>query len=138
MSGPAANPLLEAALNLAAFHKQHERFYASSPLESALRLQRHARALLGLEDAGRQEDLAAVFDTSRIPVREALRVLEYEGLVASEPHRGFTVTSLDAEQIDELEHSLNESGTIVAKKPDVWGESRLTKHRQQVEDELDA
>ncbi len=50
MSGPAANPLLEAALNLAAFHKQHERFYASAPLESALRLQRHARALLALAD----------------------------------------------------------------------------------------
>ena len=44
------NPLLDAALNLAAFHKQHERFYASSPLESALRLQRHARALLALAD----------------------------------------------------------------------------------------
>ena len=39
-----------------------------------------------------QEDLAAVFQTSRIPVREALRMLEYEGLVRSEPHRGFTVT----------------------------------------------
>ena len=50
MSGPAANPLLEAALNLATFHKQHERFYASAPLESALRLQRHARALLALAD----------------------------------------------------------------------------------------
>ena len=50
----------------------------------------------------RQEDLAAVFDTSRIPVREALRALEYEGLVESEPHRGFTVTSLDADEIDEI------------------------------------
>ena len=50
----------------------------------------------------RQEDLAAVFKTSRIPVREALRVLEYEGLARSEPHRGFTVTSLDAEQLDEI------------------------------------
>ena len=50
VSGPAANPLLEAALNLATFHKQHERFYASAPLESALRLQRHACALLALAD----------------------------------------------------------------------------------------
>jgi hypothetical protein len=51
VSGPAgSNPLLEAALNLAKFHKQHERFYASSPLESALRLMRHARALLALAD----------------------------------------------------------------------------------------
>lgn len=50
----------------------------------------------------RQEDLAAIFNTSRIPVREALRALEYEGLVESEPHRGFTVTSLDADQIEEI------------------------------------
>lgn len=50
----------------------------------------------------RQEDLATAFGTSRIPVREALRVLEYEGLAASEPHRGFTVTALDADEIDEI------------------------------------
>jgi DNA-binding GntR family transcriptional regulator len=50
----------------------------------------------------RQEDLAAAFQTSRIPVREALRVLEYEGLATSEPHRGFTVTALDADQIEEI------------------------------------
>ena len=50
----------------------------------------------------RQEDLAAAFRTSRIPVREALRVLEYEGLATSEPHRGFTVTALDADQVEEI------------------------------------
>lgn len=50
----------------------------------------------------RQEELADTFGTSRIPVREALRALEYEGLVHSEPHRGFTVTSLDADDVDEV------------------------------------
>src|SRR3954447_7631810 len=50
----------------------------------------------------RQEELADLFGTSRIPVREALRALEYEGLVRSEPHRGFTVTSLDADDVDEV------------------------------------
>jgi DNA-binding GntR family transcriptional regulator len=50
----------------------------------------------------RQEELADVFRTSRIPVREALRALEYEGLVRSEPHRGFTVTSLDADDVEEV------------------------------------
>jgi len=50
----------------------------------------------------RQEELADVFRTSRIPVREALRALEYEGLVESEPHRGFTVTSLDADDVEEV------------------------------------
>ena len=48
----------------------------------------------------RQEDLAERFGTSRIPVREALRALEYEGLVHSEPNRGFTVTELDADDIE--------------------------------------
>ena len=50
----------------------------------------------------RQEDLAERFGTSRIPVREALRALEYEGLVASEPNRGFTVTELDADDVEEV------------------------------------
>ena len=50
----------------------------------------------------RQERLAQRFGTSRIPVREALRALEYEGLVQSAPYRGFTVTELDADDIEEV------------------------------------
>lgn len=50
----------------------------------------------------RQEKLAEIFGTSRIPVREALRALEYEGLVTSLPYRGFTVTELDADDIEEV------------------------------------
>lgn len=50
----------------------------------------------------RQEELAEAFGISRIPVREALRALEYEGLVTSEPHRGFTVTAIDGDDVDEI------------------------------------
>ncbi len=50
----------------------------------------------------RQEKLAARFGTSRIPIRDALRALEYEGLVRSSPYRGFTVTQLDADDIEEV------------------------------------
>ena len=50
----------------------------------------------------RQEDMAAVFEASRIPVRDALRALEHEGLVSSEPHRGFRVSSMDADEIEEI------------------------------------
>jgi DNA-binding GntR family transcriptional regulator len=50
----------------------------------------------------RQEDLAGVFRTSRIPIRAALRALEYEGLATSEPHRGYTVTSLEGPDIEEI------------------------------------
>ena len=41
-----------------------------------------------------------------------------------------------AAEIDWLENYLDEYGSIVAKQPDIWGESRLTKFRQQVEEEL--
>ncbi|HKY51618.1 MAG TPA: GntR family transcriptional regulator [Candidatus Limnocylindria bacterium] len=50
----------------------------------------------------RQEKIADLFGTSRIPVREALRALEYEGLVSSAPYRGFTVTQLDADDIEDV------------------------------------
>lgn len=53
-------------------------------------------------DRLRQEDIAAAMHTSRIPVREALRVLEHEGLVTSEPNRGFTVAAVDAADIEEI------------------------------------
>jgi hypothetical protein len=47
---PGSSPLLEAILNLSRFHREHEKFYASSPRELAVRLQQHARTLLALAD----------------------------------------------------------------------------------------
>ncbi|MCC9602077.1 hypothetical protein LOC67_16055 [Stieleria sp. JC731] len=41
-----------------------------------------------------------------------------------------------ADQIDWLEHHLEIYGSVVPKHPDVWGEARLTRHRQDVELEL--
>ena len=40
--------LLDAVLNLSRFHREHEKFYASSPRERAVTLQRHARTLHAL------------------------------------------------------------------------------------------
>ena len=50
----------------------------------------------------RQDALAEEMGTSRIPVREALSRLESEGLVASFPHRGYVVTGLSRDDIQEL------------------------------------
>lgn len=50
----------------------------------------------------RQDALAAELGVSRIPVREALRQLEVEGLVTFSPHLGAVVSSLSLAEIQEL------------------------------------
>ena len=42
--------LLDAMLNMTAFHREHEKFYSSSPREQAVVLQRHSRTLHALAD----------------------------------------------------------------------------------------
>jgi DNA-binding GntR family transcriptional regulator len=50
----------------------------------------------------RQEALADQYGVSRVPVREALRQLEAEGLVASELHRGAFVSSRSLDELEEM------------------------------------
>ncbi len=50
----------------------------------------------------RQVELARHYQASRIPLREALRTLEAEGLVTSEPNCGATVARLDRADLAEL------------------------------------
>lgn len=49
-----------------------------------------------------ERDLAERFSASRHPVREALRMLQREGLVESLPSRGLVVSGLDEKQVSEL------------------------------------
>lgn len=61
--------------------------------------------LLGIFKAGqslRQDEIATQFGISRIPVREALRQLEAEGLVRLYPNRGATVSVLSAAEAQEI------------------------------------
>ena len=50
----------------------------------------------------RQEDLAAQFGASRVPVREALRQLEYEGLVTVVANAGAWVARLTLAECEEI------------------------------------
>lgn len=50
----------------------------------------------------RQEELAAEFGVSRIPVREALNKLQAEGLVVVEPNRGAFVARLSPVEVHEV------------------------------------
>ncbi len=89
----AVRPIIEAARRL---HGTAQEFVLQAVREAIL---------TGVFEPGarlRQEELADLFGTSRIPVREALRALEYEGMVTSEPHRGFTVTALNMDDVEEV------------------------------------
>ncbi|QRM32336.1 GntR family transcriptional regulator [Microvirga sp. VF16] len=50
----------------------------------------------------RQDHVAAEFDASHVPVREAFRRLEAQGLAVSEPRRGVRVASFDPAEVREV------------------------------------
>lgn len=63
------------------------------------------RILTGEIRAGqpiRQEQIAQELGVSRIPLREALKQLEAEGFVTIAPHKGAVVSTLSAEEAEEL------------------------------------
>ena len=79
---------------------------------------------LGGGVALRQERLAEAFDTSRFPVREALRLLEAEGLVDFHPHRGAVVAEVDAVEAADVYavRAALESMAVELSVPDLTGE----------------
>jgi DNA-binding GntR family transcriptional regulator len=109
--------------------------------------QLRSEILKGTRPAGsplRQDEIARRFGISHIPVREALRRLEAEGLALIRPRRGAAVAELSAAEIEELNEmrvvlepcalrlafprigteTLNEAGRIldrIDRKPSLWG-----------------
>lgn len=73
--------------------------------QEAVLVELRARILRGELPPGtalRQEVLAASLGVSRVPVREALRMLESEGHVAYAAHRGYRVAELSLADLEEL------------------------------------
>ncbi len=50
----------------------------------------------------RQDHIASEFGASHVPVREAFRELQTQGLAESEPRRGFRVTGFDVAELHEV------------------------------------
>lgn len=76
-----------------------------APLRDLVRDELRAQIIDGrLPSGGRliEQVLADQFGVSRVPVREALRGLEIEGLVTAIPRRGLVVTELSREDIEQL------------------------------------
>jgi DNA-binding GntR family transcriptional regulator len=49
-----------------------------------------------------EAELAGLLNMSRVPLREALKILEAQGIVESTPHRGTRLATLDDTRIDEI------------------------------------
>jgi DNA-binding GntR family transcriptional regulator len=66
-----------------------------------------------------QDDIATSLHVSRMPVREALRTLESEGLVELQPHRSAVVVSLRPEDIEEIFgiRAILEAGALARSAP---------------------
>ncbi len=72
---------------------------------ASLRVAAHLRRAILAGDLApgqriRQEEVAERLGASRLPVREALRMLQSEGLTELEPNKGARVTRLDARELD--------------------------------------
>lgn len=65
----------------------------------------------------RLDELAAKYEVSTMPIREALRALEAEGIVTNIPHRGTFVTQFTAAELDdiyEIRAALEQMATLAA------------------------
>jgi len=73
-----------------------------------------------------QTELAEQFSASRVPVREALKLLSSEGIIEHDPNRGFFVTRLsrdEAEQLFTLRHLVEDE----LMKSIEWPDDKLLK-----------
>lgn len=64
----------------------------------------------------REEDLAEAFGVSRVPIREALRMLENRGLIQIEPYVGANVVKLSPDDIKEIYYLRSELESLACKK----------------------
>ena len=85
--------------------------------------------VLGLASDARAQVRLSGFANS---VRQTARILKREKPPTSDSPSIERVLK----QIDWLEHRLDSHGSVVAQQASIWGESRLTKHRHEYEQEL--
>jgi DNA-binding GntR family transcriptional regulator len=81
----------------------------------------------------RQMELAGRFNSSRVPLREALKLLSAEGIVDHDPNRGFFVAPLsldEARQLYRIRHLLEAELLRTVRWP---SESQLSALRKQLE-----
>lgn len=81
------DPLLESALNLSRFHREHEKHYSTAPLEDAVALQRTSQALMALAERWSRTDPGGPSAASPFAGAEDLndeRAIEVAGILFME------------------------------------------------------
>jgi len=71
-----------------------------------------------------QETVAESLGVSRVPVREAMRILQGEGQISYTPHRGYFVTELSLDELEEIRRirELLEEEAVVKAMPNLRDE----------------
>lgn len=88
-----------------------------------------------------QTELATQFNASRVPVREALKLLSSEGIIEHDPNRGFFVTRLsrdEAEQLFTLRNMVEDELMRTIEWPSAATLKQLEKSAERLEKLLDA
>lgn len=88
-----------------------------------------------------QTELAEQFKASRVPVREALKLLSSEGIIEHDPNRGFFVTRLsrdEAQQLFTLRHLVEDELMKTVEWPSAIQLAELEKSAERLEQLLDA
>lgn len=88
-----------------------------------------------------QTELAEQFNASRVPVREALKLLSSEGIIEHDPNRGFFVTRLsrdEAEQLFALRHMVEDELLKTVEWPDEQQMKELEHRAERLEELLNA
>lgn len=88
-----------------------------------------------------QTELATQFSASRVPVREALKLLSSEGIIEHDPNRGFFVTRLssaEAEQLFTLRNLVEDELMRTVVWPDATQLAELEAHALRMEEMLNA
>lgn len=89
-----------AELDDAEWRKVRPRTLVAQAMESIIAAV--ARGLILPGDRIVEQEIATALGISRVPVREALRLLESQGLVVSEPYKGMRLVPLTRERLDEV------------------------------------
>ena len=84
---PWEDPLIESAINLSRFHREHEKYYSAAPLDDAIGLQRTSNALKALAERWSEAEPAEASATSPFAGAEDLndqRAIELAGILFME------------------------------------------------------